>query len=115
LFEQGKYREAIEPLSEELQTSPNDTSTLENRSFAYFQIGMAREGLADLRAAADAGDANAQSELGRRYMIGIPGILTPDPRSGVEWFKKSAAQGSSTGQQNLERARKLFGDSIVDK
>ena len=82
---------------------------------AYFQIGMAREGLADLRAAADGGDGYAQSELGRHYMIGIPGVLTPDARTGLEWFKKSAAQGNPTGLQNLERARKLFGDSLGEK
>jgi TPR repeat protein len=115
LLEQGKYREAIEPLSEELQTRPNDSNSLANRSIAYFQIGMPREGLADLRAAAEAGEASAQGELGRRYMIGIPGMLTPDPRTGIEWFKKSAAQGNPAALENLERARKLFGDSFVGK
>lgn len=110
LFEQGKYREALEPLNEELQARPNDPEILTSRSEAYFEIGMAHEGIADLRVAADGGNSYAQNDLGRYYVIGIPGILAADPRMGLEWFKKSAAQGNPEGQQNLERALRLVGD-----
>jgi tetratricopeptide (TPR) repeat protein len=110
LFEQGKYREALEPLNEELQARPNDPEILTNRSEAYFEIGMSREGIADLHVAADGGNSYAQNNLGRYYMIGIPGILAADPRTALEWFKKSAAQGNPAGQQNLEHAAQLFGD-----
>jgi TPR repeat protein len=77
------------------------------------QIGKAAEGIDDLRAAAEAGSAYAQSELGRYYMVGVPGVLSTDPTAGIAWFKKSAAQGFSNGQENLERARKMFGDQAV--
>jgi TPR repeat protein len=72
------------------------------------QSGKPAEGLKDLTAAAEAGSPYAQSELGRLYMIGIPGILTPDPPTGIKWFQKSAAQGFPAGQQNLDKARQVF-------
>jgi TPR repeat protein len=99
------------PLTEALATKPSDVSALENRSFAYMQIGRLREGFDDLQAAAQGGSPSCQSELGRYYMIGIPGVLAPDPAVGIEWFKKSAAQGFAAGEENLRRARQLFGDS----
>ena len=105
LFEQRKFREALEPLTEELQERPNDPELLMDRSSAYFQAGMAREGLADLRVAADGGDATAQNNLGGYYMMGIEGALARDPVKGVEWFEKSAAQGHARAKVNLERAR----------
>jgi tetratricopeptide (TPR) repeat protein len=111
LLKQQKYREALEPLTEELAEKPGDVDLLANRSAAYMQLGMAREGLDDLRAAAKGGSAYAESELGRYYMTGIAGLLAPDPVVGIEWFKKSAAQGYSAGQENLRRARQLYGDS----
>jgi TPR repeat protein len=111
LFKQNKYREALVPLSQELADRPGDLDVLANRSAAYMNIGMMREGLEDLRTAAQGGSAYAQSELGRYYMIGIPGLLTPDPAIGIEWFRKSAAQGYGAGVENLRRARQLYGDS----
>jgi hypothetical protein len=47
----------------------------------------------DLRAAAEAGNPCAQCELGRYYMEGVPGILSPDRTARINWFRKSAAQG----------------------
>jgi TPR repeat protein len=105
LFEQRKFREALEPLTEELQERPDDPELLMGRSSAYFQAGLAREGLADLRVAADGGDATAQNNLGSYYMMGIEGALARDPVKGVEWFEKSAAQGYAMAKVNLERAR----------
>jgi hypothetical protein len=105
LFEQRKFREALEPLTEELQERPGDPELLMGRSSAHFQAGMAREGLADLRVAADGGDATAQNNLGSYYMMGIEGALARDPAKGVEWFEKSAAQGYAMAKVNLERAR----------
>jgi tetratricopeptide (TPR) repeat protein len=109
LTQVGKFADAIPIYSKSLASNPNDADTLANRSYAYMQTGMAREGIKDLRAAAEAGSAYAQCELGRYYMEGIPGILSPDRTAGMDWFKKSAAQGYPAGQENLERARKLFG------
>jgi len=108
LFKQQKYAEAIEPLSARLDATPGDFDVLANRSFAYMQSGKPREGLKDLTAAAEGGSAYAQNELGRLNMTGIPGILTPDTQAGMEWFRKSAAQGFWAGQENLDRAKKLY-------
>ena len=108
LTQVGKFADAIPIYSKFLASNPNDADTLANRSNAYMQTGMAREGIKDLQAAAEAGSAYAQCELGRYYMIGVPGILLPDPTAGMSWFEKSAAQGYPAGQENLRRARKLF-------
>jgi tetratricopeptide (TPR) repeat protein len=108
LFKQQKYAAAIEPLTERLGSNPDDFDLLATRGFAYMQSGKPREGISDLRAASEGGSAYAQSELGRMYMIGVPGILTPDFNTGLAWFRKSAAQGYEAGRQNLERALALL-------
>jgi tetratricopeptide (TPR) repeat protein len=105
----GKFADAIPIYSKSLASNPDDADTLANRSYAYMQTGMAREGIKDLQAAAEAGNAYAQCELGRYYMEGIPGILSPDRTAGMDWFRKSASQGYPAGQENLKRALKLFG------
>lgn len=108
LFKQQKYAAAIEPLTERVGSSPRDFDLLATRGFAYMQSGKPGEGLSDLASAAKDGSAYAQSELGRMYMIGIPGVLTPDFNVGLAWFRKSAAQGYEAGRQNLERALALL-------
>jgi tetratricopeptide (TPR) repeat protein len=108
LFKQQKYAEAIEVLTERVKDKPDDFDLLATRGSVYMQSGKPREGLNDLTAAAEGGSAYAQSELGRMYMIGIPGVLTPDFNSGLAWFRKSAAQGYDAGRQNLERALALL-------
>jgi tetratricopeptide (TPR) repeat protein len=107
LFKQQKYEQAIEPLTERVKENPDDFDLLGTRGFAYMQSGKSSEGLNDLTAAAAGGSAYAQSELGRMYMTGVPGVLTPDFDSGVAWFRKSAAQGYEAGRENLERALAL--------
>jgi tetratricopeptide (TPR) repeat protein len=109
LTQEGKFGDAIPIYSRSLAANPNDAATLANRSYAYMQTGMAREGIKDLQAAADAGNAYAQCALGTYYMIGVPGVLLPNPTVGMSWFEKSAAQGYPDGQENLRRARKLLG------
>ena len=108
LFKQGKYAQAIEPLTERLMDNPKDFDLLATRGFACMQSGRPREGLNDFTSAAEGGSAYAQSELGRMYMTGVPGVLQPDFNTGLAWFRKSAAQGYETGRQNLERALALI-------
>jgi len=50
----------------------------------------------DLVKAAEAGDANAQSDLGRWYHENLPG--SPD---GLSWFKRAAEQGLPKAMHNL--------------
>jgi hypothetical protein len=108
LLKQQKYTAAIEPLTERLAGNSQDFDLLATRGFAYMQSAKPREGLGDLASAAQGGSAYAQSELGRMYMIGIPGVLAPDFNVGLTWFRKSAAQGYEAGRQNLERALALL-------
>ena len=113
LTHEGKFAEAIPLYSRSLALYPSNIDTLTNRGHAYMQAGMMHEGIDDLRAAAEAGSAYAQCALGIYYLNGVPGVLSPDPTEGIAWFKKSAAQGYPAGKENLERARKLFGDQAV--
>jgi len=110
LTHSGKFADAIPIYSKFLASHPNSVDTLADRSYAYFQTGMSQQGINDLRAAAEAGSAYAQCELGRYYMVGIPGVLATDPAAGLRWFKKSAAQGFPAGVENLQRAQRVFGD-----
>ena len=107
---EGKLADAIPIYSRSLALFPGNADTLASRGYAYMQTGMPREGIDDLRAAAEAGNAYAQSELGRYYMIGVPGVLTLNSTKGIAWLEKSAAQGNPTAKENLERARKLIDD-----
>jgi TPR repeat protein len=109
LFEQRKFREAIELLTQELQNQPGDPDLLTQRSSAYMRAGMPREALADLRAAAQSGYSNAQNNLGVYYMQGVPGVLQADANVGEQWFLQSAAQGNIEGKKNLEVVRQPVG------
>jgi TPR repeat protein len=93
LFKQTKYADAILPLTELLLINPNDLDVLGNRGFAYVRSGKPREAITDWTMAVRRGSAYAQNELGRPYMMGVPGVLTPNPKTGIELFRLSAAQG----------------------
>jgi tetratricopeptide (TPR) repeat protein len=108
MMKQSKYQEVIEPLTEELSDSPGDPGILDNRGEAYMKSGKPREAIADWTAAAAAGSAYAQNELGILNMTGVPGVLNPDINAGINFFRQSAAQGNSLGQQNLQRALILY-------
>jgi tetratricopeptide (TPR) repeat protein len=108
---QGKFREEVAVIEAELELKPADPTLLHDRGEAYFKLNMAQEGLDDIRAAAEGGNSDAQNEMGRFYMLGLPGYLDRDIPVGLEWFKKSAAQGNSAGQENLRRAQQLSSPS----
>jgi len=108
---QGKYREELAVIEAELALKPGDPTLLHDRGEARFRLDMAQEGLDDIRAAAEGGNSDAQNEMGRFYMLGLPGYLDRDIPVGLEWFKKSAAQGNSAGQENLRRAQQLSSSS----
>jgi TPR repeat protein len=65
------------------------------------RLGKAADGLKDWERAGDLGDADAQKEVGRACMIGIPGVLAPSPKTAIDWFRKSATHGNPDGQSNL--------------
>jgi TPR repeat protein len=112
LVKQGKYEEGVEVFSRALSSKPGDIKMLANRGRAYMKLGKVREGLADWMAAAQAGDAYSQNELGRLYMMGVPGVVAADPRAGIDWFRKSAAQGNAAAIQNLATASKLTDGTV---
>jgi tetratricopeptide (TPR) repeat protein len=107
LVHQKEYPEAIRVFSSILRSDPTNVGVVASRAFANLQLGKTREAIVDWTAAAEAGDAYSQSELGRMYMIGVPGVLKPDFNTGPELFRRSAAQGYEAGRQNLERALAL--------
>jgi hypothetical protein len=55
--------------------------------------------LAEFKPAADAGDPNAEVNLGNLYMRGL--AVTQNYGEAVKWYRKSAAQGSVVGQRKL--------------
>lgn len=55
--------------------------------------------LAEFKPAAEAGDPNAEVNLGNLYMRGL--AVPQDYGKAVKWYRKSAAQGSVVGQRKL--------------
>ena len=59
----------------------------------------AAQALADLRASAEAGDAEAQRILGGMYVTGVG--VPPDDAEAVAWYRRAAEQGDARAQCNL--------------
>ena len=59
----------------------------------------AAQGLADLRASAEAGDAEAQFNLGGMYVTGVG--VPQDAAAAVAWYRYAAEQGHARAQYNL--------------
>src|SRR4029077_10788433 len=59
-----------------------------------------RKVLAEIRAGADKGDANAQYELGRAFFSGILGVAK-DEAEAVKWYRKAAEQNVADAQFRL--------------
>lgn len=62
----------------------------------------AQQALMWLRHAGDLGDAEAQYELGRRYLLGR-GAARREPREAAIWFERAAAQGHAGAAIELNR------------
>ena len=58
--------------------------------------------IAEFKAKAENGDAEAQYELGLGYMMGQG--VSKNPKEAVKWFRKSAEQGCAAGQSALGTA-----------
>ena len=65
--------------------------------------------LADLRASAEQGDAEAQNNLGFMYSIG-KGVPQDDAEA-VRWFRLAAEQGDAYAQYNLGRMYR-YGEGV---
>ena len=59
-----------------------------------------RKVLAEIRAGADKGDAEARYELGRAFFSGALGVAK-DEAEAVKWFRKAAEQNYARAQYNL--------------
>ena len=59
----------------------------------------AAQALADLRASAEAGDAEAQFILGGMYVTGVG--VPQDAAEAVAWYRRAAEQGDARAQYNL--------------
>jgi len=104
LLEQRNDKDAVIVMTNILSRDPADAKVLVNRGSANMRLGNAADGIADWREAANLGNAATQNELGRSYMPGVPGVLERNTAIGIEWFRKSAAQGDSAGLRNLSIA-----------
>ena len=111
LIQENKFADAIAVYSKVLQKTPQDAATLVDRAFAYRSIGNIQAAIADWTAAANLGNPYAQNQLGVAYMTGQGGIVPLDPKAGIAWFRKAAAQGNATAIQNLARALQLAPDA----
>jgi len=94
--------------AESLLADSTDASSLGRRGELLMLLKRPAEAIADLKAAALLGDAYAQALLGYHYMKSIPGVLDEDPPVGLEWLRKSAAQGDETGKRYLGQVEKYL-------
>jgi eukaryotic-like serine/threonine-protein kinase len=69
--------------------------------------------LADIIAAANRGDPDAQNQLGVKYALGEDGLSRDDTKA-VEWYRKAASQGYAKGETNLGDMY-FFGRGGLDK
>jgi tetratricopeptide (TPR) repeat protein len=104
LVKERKFADAVPYLNEYLKAKPADVWALSNRGLAHFETGNPAGAFDDWSRSANAGDAFSQNRLGVLYMTGIPGQLAPDFNLGIEWLRKSAAQGNEDAQRNLPLA-----------
>ena len=104
LIEERKFADAVPYLNEYLKAKPGDVWALRNRGLAYSEIGNPAGAFDDWSQSANDGDAFSQNRLGVLYMMGIPGHLAPDFNLGINWLKRSAAQGNEDAQRNLPLA-----------
>jgi tetratricopeptide (TPR) repeat protein len=69
-------------------------------AFLLISISVAHSQIpADTQEAADKGNADAQADIGLRYLDGLN--LAKDPAKAFEWFQKSASQGNLKGELEL--------------
>jgi len=108
LVKLGRIDDGIEVLSKAIDLTPGDAGLRFRRASAYTSVGKSQEAFSDLSVAAEAGDSAAQNNLGIIYMQGIPGVTAPNVQTGLEWFRKSAAQGNSDGARNLALASRIL-------
>lgn len=104
-----QYLKAIPLLSAALSEKAGDMHTLGVRGDMYRKTENMTDAVADWTKAAEGGDSYAQGELGRLYMVGVPGILVPDSAIGIRWLRMAAAQGNAAAIQNLSIATRNMG------
>jgi tetratricopeptide (TPR) repeat protein len=107
LTQQHKYQEAVALLTDVVDHNSSDLKALNMRAQTYMEAGMRAEAVADWRRSAETGNADAQVMVGSFYMNGVLGVLERDTHAGIEWFRKSAAQGNPYGKDNLKRAQEF--------
>ncbi len=102
LFEEKKYKEAIDLYSKVLALDATSTHALDSRAYAELQLGRSKEAVADFLRAAELGDAYAQDMLGRMYLVGTS--VPQDHDKAIEWLKKAAEQGYAPARELLPLA-----------
>jgi TPR repeat protein len=104
LWNQGKYREAVQCLAQSLRRNSNHAASLFYVGLAYYQgAGMPTKNYVQAaicwRKAGEQGNPEAQNNLGQCYEQGLG--LPRDYQEAAFWFGKAAEQGHATAQFNL--------------
>lgn len=103
LLDAGDYEGAIRSFSRSLGNTPGDARLLYGRGWAYLMVHQDQAALADIRAAAERGNADAQDLLARGHLLGTFAPL--DRERGIQWLERAAAQGHAEAQALLPHAR----------
>ncbi len=106
LIHEGKFADDIPILTQLIAADPSDVDDRVWRGQAYWSIGKNKEAFADLLAAAQLGNAYAQTRVAIFYMQGVPGVVVRDPAAGLQWFRKCAAQGDQACRLDVQIALK---------
>ena len=105
LIRERKYADAIPVLTQVVAVDPADDGSLYWRGVSYLEVGRSREGFADLLAAANLGNPEAQNRIGVLYMTGLPGVVDLNTDLGVKWLRQCAATGNVNCTHNLQIAQ----------
>lgn len=107
-FRLNQCDKAIEMATVFLATKPmHPAGFLVIRGQCYLREDKYQDGLKDYQQAAQLGYASAQDMVGRIYLWGLPGTVSPDRAEAIAWLNKSAAQGFAPAQRLLPKALDL--------
>ncbi len=91
-----------------LQQHPDEADLLNLRGFRLQQSGDQRRAYQDYRAAAETGDAWAETMVGKFLFNGFGGVPV-NREEGLIWLKRAAAKGESNAQLSVVQALEAMG------
>jgi hypothetical protein len=104
LIREQKHADAIPVLTQAIAADASDDGSLYWRGESYLATGRSREGFADLLAAANLGNPDAENRVGVFYMTGLPGVVDANPDQGLRWLRQCATTGNTNCVHNMQVA-----------